>query len=282
MFIPVDDNIVAGWDVIGRAVEEKDGKLIREKVREIEVCGASALNVSGAMSDGDEFEALCRLLSNICEVSELPVSLDSAEPGILEAATEHYLEKSGKNIPETTVGDGVPWLIYNSITAEKRKYDGVLPLIHKYRASVIALTLDGGGMPVGAQKRVEIAMELVGRLREDGIGEERIFVDPLVMPTAVDTRHGVSIIEAVRKIRETYRGIHITCGLSNVSHGLPSRRILNRTFLAMLAAVGLDSAILDTTDKLLMGTIAAAQALAGNDPYCAEYIAAYRSGKFDF
>lgn len=273
---------MAGWDAVERAIRNKDREFIKEKVRAAVRGGARALNVSGAIRDGDELESLEWLLSTVCAETGLPLSLDSSDPGILARAADLYLEKSGRSAPPDAAGSGVPWLIFNSITAGKDKYDSLLPLAHEYRASVIALPLDGGAMPVDAERRVSIAGELVDRLKRDGIDENRIFVDPLLMPVAVDAGGAAAVLDTVRRIRGRFGGIRITCGLSNVSHGLPARKLLNSTFLAMLAAAGLDSAILDTTDRILMGTIAAAQALKGDDTFCAEYIAAYRSGRLDF
>ena len=107
-------------------------------------------------------------------------------------------------------------------------------------------------------------------------------MDPLVQPIATNVGYGTEFWTAIEKIMLGYPGVHTICGLSNISFGLPERKLLNQTFLAMAIARGLDAAVTNPLDKRIMGIIAAADALVGRDAHCAAYLKAYRMGKLQF
>ena len=102
---------------------------------------------------------------------------------------------------------------------------------------------------------------------------------PLVYPLATDARSALESLSAIERIMTEYPGVHTICGLTNVSHGLPLRPLVNRTFLVSAVMRGLDAVIMDPTDKLLYGALKAAMVVAGKDDYCVDYIGAYRQGK---
>ena len=103
-------------------------------------------------------------------------------------------------------------------------------------------------------------------------------MDPLVQPLGTNHNFGVEFINTVAEIKRRYPGIHFMCGLSNISYGLPERKFINRIFMAQAVYAGLDGAIMNPLDKPMMGTIAAAEALAGRDKSCVRYLKAYRAG----
>jgi 5-methyltetrahydrofolate--homocysteine methyltransferase len=105
-------------------------------------------------------------------------------------------------------------------------------------------------------------------------------VDPLVQPVSVDVRMGSAILEAIDGVMKRFPGVGTICGLSNISYGLPARRLINRHFLGLAVSRGLSAAILDPTDAELMSALAAANMLLGKDEYCAEYIEAFERGLF--
>ena len=111
---------------------------------------------------------------------------------------------------------------------------------------------------------------------------DNIYVDPLVQPVATDTSFGREFILAVEQIMNRFEGIHTICGMSNISFGMPMRKFLNQTFMVMAIARGLDGAIVDPLDKKMMGNIMAAEALAGRDNFCMNFLRAYREEKFSF
>jgi 5-methyltetrahydrofolate--homocysteine methyltransferase len=106
-------------------------------------------------------------------------------------------------------------------------------------------------------------------------------VDPLVQSIGTNPVYGREFLDAIDQITTRFEGVHIMCGLSNISFGLPERKYLNQTFMVMAIARGLDGAIVDPLDQKMMANIIAAEALAGNDEFCMNYLSAYRAGKFN-
>jgi len=101
----------------------------------------------------------------------------------------------------------------------------------------------------------------------------------LVYPVSTNTQSAVATLEAIKRIMILFPGVHTTCGLTNVSHGLPGRKLVNRTFLVAAINCGLDSAILDLTDKQLFAALKGALLVNGRDDYCMDFIAAFREGR---
>jgi 5-methyltetrahydrofolate--homocysteine methyltransferase len=211
----------------------------------------------------DEADGLVWLVETVQNEVDTPLCLDSPNPVALEAALESCQSKA----------------LLNSITGETDRFESIVRLVEKYGASVVALCMDERGIPETAAQRVEVAGNLCERLVAHGVAPEDIFVDPLVKPVGVLGTAAIEVLDAVRAIREQENDIHIITGLSNVSFGLPARKPLNRAFLVMLMAAGLDAALLDPLDQELMSLVAASEALLNKDEYCARYIAAFRAGK---
>mgnify|MGYP001813957357 FL=1 len=136
-------------------------------------------------------------------------------------------------------------------------------------------------MPQQVDDRLKIADALVNGLIQHDIAVENIFVDPLVQPVSVDGSFGMAFLDAIERIVAAFTGVHTACGLSNISYGLPARRFMNRVFMTMAIAKGLDGAIVNPLDKPMMASIVAAEALAGRDDYCMNYLKAYRAGMFN-
>jgi 5-methyltetrahydrofolate--homocysteine methyltransferase len=247
---------------VGAAAEQKDADFIKDVALRQVAAGAHMLDVNGGIA-GREAECLTWLVGIVQEVTELPLSLDSSDPEALRAALPLCQQRP----------------LINSITDEPARFQAVLPLLQEYRARVIALSMGASGPPTGVDDRVGTACRLVDRLAAAGIPLDDIYVDPCVLPISTGPEHGPSVLEAVARIAGRYPGVHISVGLSNVSFGLPLRKLVNEVFLVLLMARGLDAAIVDPCDRQLMANIAAAEALLGRDPYCVAYLRAYRAGK---
>ncbi|HHX38034.1 MAG TPA: dihydropteroate synthase, partial [Clostridiaceae bacterium] len=144
---------------------------------------------------------------------------------------------------------------------------------------VIALTCDDNGIPDTAQKKVDIAVTLIEKASEYDIGPERIFIDPLVMTLSVVNDSMLTFMDTVREIKHLYPTVKTTSGLSNISYGMPYRKIINLNFLTLALSAGMDSAIIDPTNRDVYATILAAEALLGRDKHCRKYYKAYRAGK---
>jgi len=248
---------------IRQAIEKRDADTIRGIALAQAVAGADYLDVNaGALAD-QELEALEWMIGIVRESTDKPLCIDSPRPEALALGCR-------------LAGDG-PILI-NSISAEKARYEEVLPLIVKHRAGVVALAMDDEGLLEDDERMFSVASHLVEDLAAAGVEHDRIFLDPLVRPVATGSHYGNLALDLIGRIRGTFPGIHLSCGLSNVSFGLPERRLVNRAFLMLCMARGLNAAIMDPTDQMLMGEMRAAEALLGRDEYCMNYIAASRSG----
>lgn len=126
-----------------------------------------------------------------------------------------------------------------------------------------------------------IAERLINNLHKEGVALDDIFIDPLVRPVGTGSHYGNVALETIRTIKTNFPETHITCGLSNISFGIPARKLMNTAFMVAAMASGMDGAILDPLDKQLMSFLYATDALLGRDEYCMEYITLYRDGFFD-
>ncbi len=249
---------------VGAAAAARDADVIRDLALRQAAAGADLLDVNGGLP-GQEPETLAWLVEVVQEVTDLPLCLDSSDPTAFSAALPLC-----RRAP-----------LVSSITEEPDRFGRILPLVKEYGTSVVALAMGTEATPTGVDDRVDNATRLVDRLLAEGIALDAIYVDPCVLPISVDTTQGVAVAEAVGAIRARYPGVHTTVGLSNVSFGLPLRKLLNQSFLALLMGRGLDSAIADPCDRQLMALVRAAETLLGHDEFCAAYIGDYRAGKLE-
>lgn len=248
---------------IGAAVEARDAAAIREVALSQAVAGADFIDINGGIP-GREPESLAWLTEVVQDAVDLPLCLDSSDPAAFRAALPLCRRRP----------------MISSITEEPGRFEETIPLVREYGAAVVALAI-GETTPSGVEDRVDNASRLVDRLAAAGVPLEDIYVDPCVVPISVGTEQGAAVLEAVGRIRGRYPAAHTTVGLSNVSFGLPARRLVNQTFMALLMTQGLDSAILDPCDRQLMAIIAAAEALLGRDEFCTDYIRAFREGRLE-
>jgi len=162
----------------------------------------------------------------------------------------------------------------------------MIGLVKEHQCGVIALVLDDEGMPANGAERFAKAQRLMDRLLGDGVPESNIYLDPLVQPVASsidpDLSFGREVLWTLRKFKETWPDAHCSAGASNVSHGLPKRKILNQAFIVMCIEAGLDTAIIDPNDGYLMQLVLAAESLLGLDQLCTNYLTAARAGKIEY
>lgn len=249
---------------IREAVEAKDAAYIQQIAKEQAEAGADYLDINCGTWVYDEEEIMVWLVNTVKEVVQLPLCIDSPNPKALAKGLE-------------IAGDGQSMV--NSISAEKGRFEQVLPLVQKYKTKVVALCMDDAGIPETAEVRLQIADKLVGDLLAAGIPQDDIYLDPLIKPLGVNNQYGIEVLENVMAIHQKYPQIHFVCGLSNISFGLPERKLLNKAFMVMNVAVGMDAFILDPLDQSMMSMYGAARALIGQDDYCMKYITGVRSGK---
>ncbi len=261
--IIVGELINASRKAIAAAIEARDAEKIQETARRQAENGADYIDVNAGVFVGREVDYLKWLVTTVQDVVETPCCIDSPDPAAIEAALELHRGTA----------------MLNSISLEKERYEALMPIVAGTDLKVIALCMSDEGMPETTDARLEIADRLVNGLVQNNVPLENIYVDPLVQPISTNQEFGIAFLEAIEKILARFAGVHTICGLSNISYGLPERALLNQIFMAMAIGRGLDGAIVDPLNRRMMATIYAAEALAGRDEYCGQYLTAYRKEK---
>jgi len=250
---------------IALALEKKDVKTIqREAINQVKA-GVDVLDVNVG-TPTEEAKNMSWAVEVIQEVVDIPLCLDSPSPETIRAGFQASRDKKRT------------WA--NSITLEKERIKGILPLVKKHNCPLIALCIDQKGVPPTADERVEIARRLIEVVSKSAIPLDNLYIDCLVEPISVGAGKAQQTLATVKMMKKTFPQIKTIVCLSAISFGLPQRRLINRTFLPLLIAVGVNVIFLDPLDKALMATLKATNALLDRDESCLQYIKAYREGKF--
>ena len=260
MFI-IGELINSTRKAIKQAIQERDHAYLQDLARLQAEAGANAIDINVA-TGGNEVEQIQWAVDLVQEITDVTICLDSPNPLALEAGLKRCKSMA----------------MINSISAEKERWDSVLPLVRDFKSKVVALCMDDKGMPKDVIGCLSIAEKLVNGLTKAGIPEDDIYLDPLIKPICVDHNNGLFALEVTRAIREKYPNVHIISGLSNISYGLPERRLINRSFMVMSVALGMDAFILDPLDQTMMSLLSASTVLVGKDEYCMNYITNVRAG----
>ena len=250
---------------VGEAILDRSELFLRELAKTQYECGAQMLDINAGVAGGDEVEDLPWLVEIVQKEVPIPLMLDSANPEALKAALSVYRNQEPP--------------ILNSISGEEEKWHKLFPLVVEKKCKSVVLCMDDQGIPKTIEERIAVATKLFHRLTEAGIPPGYIYSDPLVLSVAVETDAALVTLETIRMIRSKFQNSHTICGVSNVSMGLPGRRLINRTFLTMAIAAGLDSLLVDVRDQSLMSSIYASKVLINEDFYCLEYLKTYREKK---
>ncbi|MCL2694472.1 MAG: homocysteine S-methyltransferase family protein [Oscillospiraceae bacterium] len=246
-----------GKKLMKQALLDNDmGYILRQAAEQI-ACGADVLDINVGAAGIDEVSTLPKVVKAVQSITGIPLQLDSANPAALEAALR--------------VCNGKP--IVNSVNAEDESLDAILPLVKKYGAAVVGLTLDKSGIPKKAGDRLALAEKILTRALEHGIKREDVFIDCLTLTAGAEQGSALETLKAVALVKEKL-GLKTVLGVSNISFGLPGRGVINRTFLASALQSGLDLPIINPGDKDMTDTIRAFNVLSGADKNAAEYIAA--------
>ena len=223
---------------------------------------ASMLDVNMGVPGIDEPLAMKQAVAAIQSAIDMPLSIDSTNPEAVEEGLKNFV--------------GRP--LINSTTGEDKHLEVVLPLAKKYGAAVLGLCLDENGIPEHAAGRLQVAKKIYRQAQEYGLRDEDIFIDCLVKTASAEQFQVMETLVALRQVKEEL-GLGTVLGISNVSHGLPAREILNSTFLAMAWAAGLDLPILNPFDARMMDVTRAAAVLMNRDVNCYNYIDRYKDYK---
>ena len=248
---------------VGKAIAARDADFIRNLAIKQVDGGACWLDINAGTRPDCEPDDLLWLVNLVQEVTEVPLCLDSANPKALR-----HVMPAVKKTP-----------MINSISGEPSRLEGILPIVAEFNCPVIALCMDDRGIPADSEGRMTVIRKVFEETRKAGILEKDMYVDPLAMTIATNTNAGNIIFETMRRIRTEFPEAHISCGLSNVSFGLPYRSLINRTFMVLALQAGMDTALIDPNDRDLVSAIYATELLLGKDRHCLNYTRAYRSGK---
>lgn len=220
--------------------------------------GAEILDVNVGHPEIDERKMMVRVLKEIQSVCDAPLQIDSTKPDVLEAGLRYY--------------NGKP--IVNSVNGEEGSLSSVLPLVKKYGASVVGLTLDEDGIPNTAEGRFEIAKRIVGRAEAEGIDRKDVYIDCLTLTVSAEQDACRETLKALHRVKNEL-GCKTCLGVSNISFGLPNRELVNRTFLTMALEEGLDLPIINPNIESMTGAVRAFRVLSGIDKNSLEFIEAY-------
>jgi 5-methyltetrahydrofolate--homocysteine methyltransferase len=248
---------------IKKAIEARDEEYIRNLAVKQSEAGADYIDVCAGTAPKIEEETLRWLMDIVQDAVDTPLSIDSPNPKTIENVFP-YAQRTG---------------IINSVSEEGDKRDVVFPLIKGTEWQVIALTCDNNGIPSDVQTRVHITKKLVAKAEKYNITPERMHIDPLVIALSTDNDSLLKFMETTGIIKKLYPTIKVTSGLSNISFGMPLRRVVNQNFLTLAMSAGMDSAIMDPCNQEMMAALLATEALLGRDKYCRKYANAYRKGK---
>jgi len=265
MVLTVGELINTSCKAVAVAVEDRDVDYIKDIAIKQARAGADYIDVNCGTRVDDEPETMVWLVQTIQSAVEKPLCIDSANSEAIEAGL-------------TEAKEARPMV--NSITAESNRYGEVLALVVKYSAKVIALCMDDNAIPDTASDRLRIANWLVNKLIEAGVRKEDIYLDPLVIPLSTSDLAGLDVLETIRAIKAEHPEVHTICGLSNISFGLPNRKVLNQTFLIQTMTAGMDAYVLNPLDRMMMGLLYTSEALLGQDEYCRRYLEIHRKGLY--
>ena len=247
---------------VAKAIADKDAELIKERARKQAEAGATFLDVCASVEEDVEVETLKWMIDLVQEVTDTPICVDSPSAKSCVAAIP-FCKRPG---------------LVNSVSLEGDKIDRIFPVIADTDWECVALLCDNDGIPDSVERRMKVFHGIMEKAKEYGIAPDRIHIDPLVEMLCTSEDGIATNIETITSVREQYPTIHITAAISNISFNLPVRKLINYGFLVLAMNAGLDSGIMDPTNKDMLGLVYATEALLGLDDYCMEYIGAYREG----
>ena len=259
----IGERINSSRQSIFQAMARRDVEFIRKEAIKQTEAGADYIDVNAGTFMEKESEYLQWLAKTVQEATGKPLCIDTVDSQAAAAALKTHQGKA----------------ILNSISGEEERYNNMLRVVKEYGCSIVASCLDSSGIPETAEGRIKVAARLIEGLTAAGVAMDDIFLDALVQPVSVDPNSAIKVLETIEYIKKNYPEVHTICGVSNVSFGLPLRKKLNQTFVALAMQRGLDAAMIDPNDSRLMATIISTNALLGKDEYCTDYIKAYRGGK---
>jgi cobalamin-dependent methionine synthase I len=239
--ILVGENLNIMSKTLGPALKEREAAPVQEmaKLENNADIDYLDINIGPARKAGDEF--MSWVVRTVQEVTPKPLSLDTTNPVAMEAGLKECKSKA----------------LINSISLQPDRLQQELPLVTRYDADMIGLLWGVDGMPRDANERCMLAVDLVYKANEQGIQNEKIWIDPIATPVSGEINQLKASFEFMQMLPDIAPGCRSIVGLSNVSNGTPSnlRPWLNRTYLIMLMKYGLYAAIVDSFDNELIDIV---------------------------
>ncbi|HBD64840.1 MAG TPA: homocysteine methyltransferase [Clostridiales bacterium] len=267
---PTNTVIVDGVKVIGERINPTGKKLLKEALKNNDMdyilkqgvsqveAGAEILDVNVGLREIDQKETMAKLVKALQTVTDAPLQIDSSEPEVIEAGLRYYNGKA----------------IVNSVNGEEKVLESILPIVKKYGAAVVGLTLDERGIPDNAADRYEIAEKIVKKAESFGISREDVYIDALTLTCSAQQKEVAETIKTLEMVKKGL-GAKTVLGVSNISFGMPNRGLINETFLAIAMAAGLDLPIINPNDAAMMDKVYAFNVLYNHDKGSKEYIKRY-------
>lgn len=258
----IGERINGMFEDIKKAVQGKDEAIIKDWVERQIKEGADALDVNVGPSSDDPLAAMEWLVMTVRKHTDMTLAIDTTKMDVMEKG----LQLAGE-------GNG----IINSANGEPEKLAKLLELAKKYKSKVICLTMNEKGIPKDAAQRVEIAAQIITSAEEAGIPSDDLFIDAVILPANVAQEHAVEVLETISQVKMLCDPpCRAVLGLSNVSQKCNNRPLINKVYLVMAVARGLDAAIVDVCDKDLVDSAITAELLLNKQIYCDNYCDAYR------
>lgn len=241
------------------ALQDGNFDIVRDDATAQVAAGAAVLDVNAGVPGADEPALLKKVMSAVLEVTDVPLSIDTANPVALEGALSLYEGKA----------------LINSVNGEEESLQAVLPLAKEHGAAVIGLCMDDDGIPETADKRLAVAAKIIERAGKLGIETKDVVIDPLALTMGADSNAGRITLETIRLVVQEF-GVNITMGASNISFGMPDRKYINSAFIAIAVAAGLTCPITNPLVPEVNTAVLAADLSMGRDDYGMRWITAYR------
>lgn len=255
--IIIGEKLTSSTKAVFDAMKERNSEYILSVARAQEEQGADYIDVNTAMLGENEIDTMEYVFNILCEGVSCGISIDSSNP------------ECAKNILNKSYGQRK--ILINSVSMSS-KYDSLIELAAEKKAGIVALPIKSGKLPSSAEERVDNGIELIEHLQSQGVERKNIYVDVLVHTMVSDEQSALNSLKAARRLREKYDDIHIVCGLSNISYGLPQREYINSSFLTGLVLSGCDCAIMDITSPHMKKSLCAAKLIAGLDEDCMDFV----------
>ena len=249
---------------IDELVASRDEKRLIQLCRDQLLYGADRISINAGTRVNTEVDDLLWMTRTIQDAMEVQLMADSPNPEALRVVAEN--NRYGR-------------VALDSTNLEESRIQAVLPIVKEYNCPLVVLLQDEKGMPETVEDRLRLMPKVEQLMKEYSLNKDEVYLDCLVFPVAVEDTNAKLYLDCVSAVRQAYPGYRFTCGLNNISFGMPERPILDITFLLFQMAMGIDYFMLEL-DPASGAFIKAAKAILGQDEYTMDYITAYKEKWF--